>query len=53
MGVKTLECPNCTCLNTLPQTDEDGADVTCVACKFPIHVTKTGKLEHPPIAKRS
>jgi len=53
MGVKTLQCPNCTCLNVLPQVDEDGADLQCVACKFPIHVTKTGKIEHAPIAPNS
>ena len=53
MGVKSLQCPNCTCLNVLPQVDDDGADITCVACKFAIHVTKTGKLEHGQIAPRS
>jgi Zn ribbon nucleic-acid-binding protein len=50
---KTFQCPNCTCLNVLPQVDEDGAHVKCVACKFEIFITKTGKLEHGPIAPNS
>jgi hypothetical protein len=53
MGVKTIACPNCTALNLLPQVDDDGAEIHCVACKLPMHITKTGKLNHPPIAPRS
>lgn len=53
MAHKTWTCPSCTCLNNLPQVDDDGADVHCVACKFPVHITKTGKLEHAAIAPNS
>jgi len=53
MAVKSIACPNCTALNIMPQVDEEGADLQCIACKFPFHVTKTGKLEHKAIAPRS
>ncbi len=53
MGQKTWACPSCTCLNTLPAVDDDGADVNCVACKLPVHITNTGELEHAAVAPKS
>jgi uncharacterized paraquat-inducible protein A len=50
MGVKTFNCPNCTCVNVLPQVDDDGTEVKCVHCKIPVTITKTGKISTPPIA---
>ncbi len=53
MGVKTWQCPNCTCLNILPQTDDSGADLKCVACKLEVHLDKVGSLTSGPIAPKS
>lgn len=53
MSHKVWKCPSCGCLNKLPQVDDDGADELCVACKFPVHISKTGKLDHAAIAPNS
>lgn len=53
MGLKTFECPNCTCVQTLPQTDDDGVTLNCIACKVPITVTKAGKVSTAPLAPKS
>lgn len=53
MAAKTWACPNCTCLNMLPQVDDDGLETKCIACKFDVRITKTGKLDHRAIAPRS
>ena len=53
MGVKTFECPNCTCVQHLPQTDDDGATVNCLHCKVPITISKSGKVTTAPLAPKS
>jgi hypothetical protein len=51
MAAKTWACPACGCLNPLPATDKDGHDAACVSCKFPVHISEQGKLNHPEVTK--
>jgi len=53
VGVKTFACPNCTCVQTLPQTDDDGVTIKCIHCHVPVEISKTGKVSTAPIAPRS